>query len=235
MQVRQATLDDTRQIVALFVSRIPVWQRFTADGQVEDLPYDELTIYERWLHGGAWMTLETGAIWLSHILSGSGFAYVVEDGDEILAFAEAFVNRELTPMNTHLHLAQMLVDERCSDDAHHLLAEAMLNDARGPGRLPVAYPDYDKAQATYYRAFFGASETFRLTRYSLSAQVGQSFYKSQDYDQSDASVIDGWAMAVGRWTSPRAMWESEWAEHWRGIPQILERSKHRQYVNASRH
>ena len=235
MQVRQATLDDTRQIVALFVSRIPVWQRFTADGQVEDLPYDELTIYERWLHGGAWMTLETGAIWLSHILSGSGFAYVVEDGDEILAFAEAFVNRELTPMNTHLHLAQMLVDERCSDDAHHLLAEAMLNDARGPGRLSVAYPDYDKAQATYYRAFFGASESFRLTRYSLSAQVGQSFYKSQDYDKSDASVIDGWAMAVGRWTSPRAMWESEWAEHWRGIPQILERSKHRQYVNASGH
>lgn len=235
MQVRQATLDDTRQIVALFVSRIPVWQRFTADGQVEDLPYDELTIYDRWLHGGAWMTLETGAIWLSHILSGSGFAYVVEDGGEILAFAEAFVNRELTPMNTHLHLAQMLVDERCSDDAHHLLAEAMLKDARGPGRLSVAYPDYDKARATYFRAFFGTNESFRLTRYSLSAQVGQSFYKSQDYDKSDPSVIDGWAMAVGRWTSPRAMWESEWVEHWRGIPQILERSKHRQYVNASGH
>ena len=158
MQVRQATLDDTRQIVALFVSRIPVWQRFTADGQVEELPYDELTIYDRWLHGGAWMTLETGAIWLSHILSGSGFAYVIEAAGEILAYAEAFVNRELTPMNTHLHLAQLLVDERCSDDVHHLLAESVLSDARGPGRLSVAYPDYDKALATYYRGFFGTNE-----------------------------------------------------------------------------
>jgi hypothetical protein len=51
MQVRQATLDDTRQIVALFVANIPVWQRFAADGQVEELPYDALSIYDRWLHG----------------------------------------------------------------------------------------------------------------------------------------------------------------------------------------
>ena len=62
MRVRQATLDDTQQIVALFSGRVPVWQRLGERGQVEDLPYDALTIYERWLHGGAWMSLETGAI-----------------------------------------------------------------------------------------------------------------------------------------------------------------------------
>ena len=235
MRVRQATLDDTRRIVALFVARIPVWQRLSADGQVQDLPYEDMTIYERWLHGGAWMTLETGAIWLSHLLSGGGLAYVVEDAGSILAYAEAFRNRELTPMDAHLHLSRMLMDEGCGDAARELLAQAILDDARELGRLSVAYPDYDQDLATTYRHWFGVSEIFRLRRYALGAQLGQSFYKSQDVERSDALVIDGWAMAVGRWTSPRALWESEWTEHWRGIPQIMERSKYRQFVNASGH
>ncbi len=235
MQVRQATLDDTRQIVQLFLAGIDRWQRLDANGRVEDLPYDALTIYERWLHGGAWMTLETGAIWLSHLVSGNGFAYVVEDDGRILAYAEAFLNRELTPMNSHLHLAQMLVDESCGNDVHQQLADAITKDARRPGRLSVTYPEYDTAQATYYRTYFGTNETFRLRRQLLSAQVGQSFYKSQDYDKISASLIDGWAMAVGRLDSPRASWEATWCEHWNGIPQIIERSKNRQYVNASGH
>ena len=235
MQVRQATLDDARQIVSLFVGGVSLWQRLDARGNVEDMPYDALTIYERWLHGGAWMSLETGAIWLSHLVSGNGYAYVVENDGRILAYAEAFFNRELTPMNSHLHLAQMIVEESCSDDVHQTLADAILTDARAPGRLSVAFPEYDKSLATYYRTYFGANEAFRLARYTLSAQIGQSFYKSQDYDNTSASMIDGWAMAVGRLTSPRAQWETEWHEHWQGIPQIVERSKYRQYVNASGH
>ncbi len=235
MLVRQATLDDTRQIVALFSGRVPVWQRLNEQGQVENLPYDALSIYERWLHGGAWMSLETGSIWLSHVLSGNGLAFVMVDDGNVLAYAEAFLNRELTPMGSHLHLAELLVDERCSDEDHHALADTILGKARGSGRLSVAHPDYDSDLATYYRKYFGATEAFRLTRYSINAQIGQSFYKSQEYAKTDANQIDDWALAVGRWTSPRALWESEWIEHWRSIPQIIERSKHRHYINASGH
>ena len=235
MQVRQAIIDDTRKIVQLFTASVPIWQRLNALGQVENLPYEDLTIYERWLHGGAWMSLETGAIWLSHLLSGNGFAYVVDDNGSILAYAEAFINRELTPMGTHLHLANWLVADSPRDETQLALADAILRDARGPGRLSVDYPAYDQALALVYRKYFGTAEVFRLTRYALHAQTGQSFYKSHDFDKVDASMIDGWALAVGRLTSPRALWETEWIEHWSGIPQIIERKKHRQYVNASGH
>ena len=235
MLIRQATLDDTQQIVALFSGRVPVWQRLDERSQVEDLPYDALTIYERWLHGGAWMSLETGAIWLSHVLSGNGLAYVLDVDGQVLAYAEAFLNRELTPMGAHLHLAEILVDDRCADEAHHTLADAILGDARGAGKLSIAHPNYDRDAATYYRKYFGASEAFRLTRYAINAQIGQSFYKSQEFDKTDASLIDDWALAIGRWTSPRALWESEWIEHWSGIPQIIKRGKHRHFINASGH
>ncbi len=235
MIVRQATLDDSSKIVALFTARVSIWQRLSAAGEVEDLPYEALTIYERWLHGGAWMSLETGAIWLSHLLSGKGFAYVVDDGARILAYAEAFLNRELPPMGAHLHLAEILVDEDCGDEVHALLAEAILQEARGPGKLSAAFADYDQQLAAYYRQRFGLREVGRLKRYSLAAQLGQSFYKSQEYEKADAELIDGWAMAAGRWSSPRALWESVWTEHWRGIPQIVARAKQRHYVNASGH
>ena len=235
MLVRQATLDDARQIAALFTAQITIWQRLNAHGHVEDLPYDALTIYERWLHGGPWMTLETGSIWLSYLLKGNGYAYVLETDGKVLAYAEAFDNREAPPMKNHLHLARMLVDDGCGDDAHHQLAEAVLRDARPFGRLSVAYPEYDRQQATYYRKYFGANETLRLTRYALPAQIGQSFYKTHDYDETAASAVAGWQMSVGRWTSPRALWETEWVEHWKAIPQIIERSKQRQYINASGH
>ena len=235
MLVRQATIDDTQKIVDLYTARVTVWQRLNQAGQVENLPYDALTIYERWLHGGAWMSLETGAIWLSHLLSGNGLAYVVDDNGQLLAYAEAFYNRELTPLGTHLHVTDVLAAEGCEDQVHLLLADAILHDARAPGRLSVDYPAYDQDLSTYFRKYFGAVEESRLTRYALHAQIGQSFYKSQDFDKVDASLIDGWALAVGRSTSPRALWESEWIEHWRGIPQIIERAKHRHYVNASGH
>ena len=123
-------------------------------------------------------------------------------------------------MGAHLHLAAILVDDSASDEVHHRLADAILADARGAGKLSVAYPDYSDDLATYYRKYFGASEAFRLKRYTINAQLGQSFYKSQEYDKTDASVIDGWALAVGRLTSPRALWESEWIEPGAAFPRL---------------
>ena len=235
MIVRRAALDDARRIVKLFIGRIPLWQRLGRAGQVEDLPYEALSIYERWLHGGAWMSLETGAIWLNHLLGGAGFAFVVEVESGIVAYAEAFANTELRPMGKHLHVSRIEVDESAAAEAHRPLAEAILDEARTLGKLTVAYPEYDQTRASYYGARFGVKESFRLTRYALPAQVGKSFYKSQDYERTSASLIDGWTMAVGRVSSPRESWESEWQPLWNGIPQILEREKRRLYINAAGH
>ena len=59
IHMRGAALDDTQAISALFRSHIAVWQRLNAGGQVEDVSYDSLTIYDRWMHGGPWMSGET--------------------------------------------------------------------------------------------------------------------------------------------------------------------------------
>ena len=235
MLVRQAKLDDTHAIVNLFTSRIPKWQRLNARGQVEDLPYEALTIYERWVHGGAWMTLETAVLWLSHLLSGHGLAYVVQADDSIVAYAEAFYDNEFGSLGKHLYLSQMLVDEACSDAVHQALAEAIMKDARGVGRLTVSYPEYDTELATYYRKYFGTNELLRLARHALNAHTGQSFYKARDHEDDNFHQIEGWEMSIGRWTSPRMVWETEWTEHWTAISEITARKKHRLHINAAGH
>lgn len=235
MIVRQATLDDTRAIVVLFTTGIEKWQRLNNNAQVEDLTYEQLTIYERWLHGGAWMSLETGVIWISHVLSGAGIALVVEDAGVILAYAEAFYDHEAAPFGKHLYLAQLKVAKSAPDTVHELLAEAILQTARGVGRLTVSYPDYDPQTASYYRKLFGVSELSRFSRYTLNAQTGQSFYKASDFEDSDFSLIEAWHFSIGRWTSSRDTWESEWTDHWKAVPQIIARKKHRLRMNAAGH
>ncbi len=227
MLVRQATLEDTQKIVRLFTARVPVWQRFDAQGRVEDLPYADLSVYDRWLHGGPWMSLETGAIWLSHLLGGNGLVYVGECDGEILAYAEAFKDQELAPLGAHLHLANLLIAESSPPELHSHLAEAILAEARGIGKISVAFPDYDKEMAAYYRRYYGTNEVFRLSRFALPAQIANLFYKSEAYREAAASKIEGWTMAVGRSSSPRSVWETVWTEHWQGVPKIIERSKHR--------
>src|SRR5512134_3072261 len=120
IHIRPAQLDDTHGICALFRARVDKWQRLSADGQVEDLPYDALTVYERWLHGsrgdGPWMSVETSAIYLSHLLCGAGVPVVAASGREVLAYAEAYPGSEPEPYGDHLHLAHLLVHPDRRDD-----------------------------------------------------------------------------------------------------------------------
>jgi hypothetical protein len=90
VEVRLANLDDTRAISALFRARISVWQRLDARGRVETVDYDSLTLYQRWLHGGAWMSLETGAVFLNHLLLGAGIPLVAVNDGAVAAYAEVY-------------------------------------------------------------------------------------------------------------------------------------------------
>ena len=95
--VRLATLADTTAIVDLHKSHQATWERLdAATGQVVAADYEELDLYERWQHGGPWMSIETGAVHLNRLLAGSGVPLVAEDEQGQLG-AEDF-NRGLQPL-----------------------------------------------------------------------------------------------------------------------------------------
>lgn len=228
MPIRQAILDDTSGITTLFTAQIDRWQRMDEQGQVHDLPYSELTIYERWSHGGAWMSIETGSLWLSHLVGGIGLAFVYEN-DGIQGYAEAYIGQEGEPYGYHLHVGNIIARE---DNIHEALMEHLIMQAGGIGRITASSTVYDEKKLKFYRGF-GLSELIQIQRVNLSAQGATAgFYKVTEHENAGAEQIRNWQMPVGRVESARLHWEQLWAQLWRAVPEISKRKTHRLRFNA---
>lgn len=224
IHIRQATMDDTEAIGALFRQRIPVWQRLTDEGRVEELAYDALTLHERWLHGGAWMTIETSALFLSHLLTGAGQPIVAVAEGQIIGYVEVYSGNEPEPFGVHHHIAQLITrpdQEKVAKDAliQHLLS-------LDTPRLTVAFSSYDADSAEFF-AGYEMEKVARTNQYTVSAQVGQGFYKAVDHSQASPAQIAGWHMSIGRVQSARQQWEALWPRLWAAFPEITARRTHR--------
>ncbi len=233
--LRQATLDDTQAISALFRSHISVWQRLTEEGRVEDVPYETLTIYERWLHGGPWMSVETGAIQLNHLLLGAGFPVVGEQDGQVFAYAEAYRGVEPAPFGDHLHLGQLIIHQQHkSDGLDHALLEHLLEQAKvfKCARLTANCVANDTDTSALYTRC-GMQPVARVMRLSMPAKTGQVFYRAVEHTAADAEHITDWHMPVGRLGSARQQWETLWPRLWNALPQIRERRTHRLRFSAA--
>ncbi len=235
LHIRPAALDDAAAISALFQSRIGVWQRLDSTGHVEDVPYAALTIYERWLHGGPWMSVETASIHLCHLLLGAGFLLVAEHDGRVIACAEAYIGREPEPFGDHLHLAHLLVDPAfatsgAETDLIHALCEqaAALKCARLTASAVVG----DAAASDLYTCHSMAPLAL-VRRCALPARSGQGFYRVVDHTNPAADQIARWFMPVGRISSARQQWETLWPRTWDAIPEIRQRKVYRVTFSAS--
>lgn len=236
MPHRPAMLEDARLISAWACHAVERWQRLDADGRAQDVPYDALTIYERWLHGGAWMSLETGVLWLSHLLRGAGVTTVLEDEDgRAYGYLEAFAGDEPAPFGKHLYLAYTcLAPDAPADGQDTLLQTALTLAQTHGGRLCVGASAHDEARLAFL-ARYGMTQVQTLQRYTLTTASGQGFYKATEEHPTQATVIKGWAMPLGRLMSARATWEAEWVGVWDALPPIAQRRTHRVRCSASGH
>lgn len=233
--VRQAALDDTAAITRMFQAQIPVWQRVTPDGQVENVPSSALSLYERWLHGGPWMSVETGAIQLSRLLLGAGIALVAAVDATPLAYAEAYHGREPAPFGDNIHLARLVVHPDHTDDGLEAALVAQLLQLvreRGSQRLTVDRIA-NTALAPVFEQVFALRPLATIRRLSLPARTGQVFYQSSEQVSDDAMQIDGWQMPLGRTGSARQQWETLWVHTWDAIPQIRQRRTNRLHITAA--
>jgi GNAT superfamily N-acetyltransferase len=231
--IRQAKLDDTQAISRLFTTRISTWQRLNAQGQVEDVPYETLSIYERWLHGGVWMSVETGAIHLSHLLRGAGIPLVAEVDGQVAAYAELYESAEPPPFGVHLSLTPPTVHP---DFASQNLETAIFSAARemlAPRKAERLLVSVALAEAQQFYQSQGARPLAVVSRYSLPARTGQGFYRTVEHPDPNPAQIRGWHMPIGRFGSARQQWETLWPRTWDAIPEIRQRRTHRLKFNAA--
>jgi GNAT superfamily N-acetyltransferase len=233
--VRPATLDDTQAISGLFRAPIAVWQRINAQGRVEDVPYESLTIYARWLHGGSWMSPETAAIQLGHLLSGAGVALVAEVNGTVAGYAEAYHGFEPNPFGDHLHIAHLITHpDFTNGDVEQALLRGIFEQAATLKAKTVTVSRVgDMAEGAPYGEHYGLQTLCRIRRMSLPARTGQIFYRATEHRNADPAQINGWHMTVGRLTSARQEWEHLWPRTWDIIPEVRAQRTHRLHLAAA--
>jgi ribosomal protein S18 acetylase RimI-like enzyme len=230
INIRPARLDDTAAISALFRARIGAWQRWDTLGRVQDVAYEALSVYERWLHGGAWMSVETAALHLGALLLGAGIALVAEVHNGVAGYLEAYHNVEPPPFGSSVSPSHLVVAAAHSNmGLEDMLLEALAARAKALKceRLTAVVIGTDTA--FYVRHQF--KPLARIVRYSLPARTGQVFYKANDHSDMNAAQISGWQMPVGRITSARQQWEALWTRAWEIIPEM--RRTYRLKFNAA--
>lgn len=231
VNVRAAQLDDTIGISALHRTQVHTWQRMDAGGKVQDVLYEALTIYERWLHGGAWMSVETGAIHLARLLLGAGLALVAVADGVVVGYAEGYYGHEPAPFGDHLNLGSLVVHPDVSTQAvDRALTDAMLAEAK---RLKSARLTVSVVLDEGFYRHFGMEVLARSQRYSIPARTGQVFYKVSEHLNADAAQIAQWHMPVGRVSSARQAWETLWHRQWDALPEVRTRRTARLHFSAA--
>lgn len=217
MPIRPATLDDTHAICELFRARIERWQRINKDGSVVDQPPDDLTVHERWMHGGPWMSIETAAVWLSYLRhSGAHTLVATGEDDTVIAYSEAYAGKEPAPYQQHIHIAQLVGDE----NAQPLLLEHFEQAMNGGKRLTMSASAYDEPFKQFMRTN-GFQPISTVQQAKIAAQgTSVGFYQVVDAPHLEIEHINGWGMPIGRRQSARYHWAQLVPAHWRAAPQI---------------
>lgn len=233
IHVRKATLDDSAAISTLFRAHITTWQRINDEGRVEDVTYASLTVYQRWLHGGPWMSVETGAIHLSHLLCGAGLPLVAVVNGAVQAYAELYHSHEPAPFGINLSMTHPLVLPGCEQSG---LEDALIRYALEQARALRCQRFTVTLAVHEHRVFYerqGLTQLATNRRYTLPARTGQGFYRAVEHPNPDARQIENWFMPVGRVSSSRQQWETIWPRTWESLPETQQQHTHRLNINAA--
>jgi len=93
LDIRLATLDDVKGITDVHCSDIDKWFKIE-QGKKVAVPYDRLSIWERYEHGGPWMSIETCAIHLNYLLLAGQYPIVAEMEGRIIGELELYAGQE---------------------------------------------------------------------------------------------------------------------------------------------
>jgi ribosomal protein S18 acetylase RimI-like enzyme len=231
--VRQATLADAASITALYNATIETWTRRTIDGESVPAEYAELTLFERWLNGGPWASVEMCAVHIANLLRGSdSFPVVAEVEGHVGAEGEVFVGHEPEPFGHHINIPKLAVHSDYSglglDSALLTYIQQIAEAIRGR-RVTAANGEANAALYEYHR--FARAHTGQ--RIVIGAQEGRVFYKAGELKTFDPSQIDGWHMPLGRYENARQEWDRILPGFWNSVPEIVEPESARLHITVT--
>jgi|YNPNPStandDraft_1061719.scaffolds.fasta_scaffold07025_2 GNAT superfamily N-acetyltransferase len=203
VEVRAGRLEDAAAITAVHCSEVAVWRR---GGKGEPAPYEALSLYDRWLHGGPWMSVETCAVHLNRWLRAGFLLLVAERDGEVVGEAEFVVEREPAPYGPSLHLALLIVHaSHRRQGVARALVEAGARLASNLGCAALTTQPEPSAEPFY--ASVGFSPWLWLREWQAPAQPLPLPVEPDPLPLAPYPTDAGLVQRVGRYQCGRQAWE----------------------------
>ena len=93
LSIRLATLNDAEGITEVHCSDVNRWYKIV-NGRKVEAKYDELTVEDRFRHGGPWMSVETCAIHLNYMLTSGQYPIIAELNGKIVGELELYIGED---------------------------------------------------------------------------------------------------------------------------------------------
>ena len=100
VKIRLASLDDVKDIVDIYCSNVDHWVKHINGKEVE-VRYDDLSVVERWAHGGPWMSIETCAIHLNYLLLWNQYPIIAIVDNRAVGELELYIGYEENILGYH--------------------------------------------------------------------------------------------------------------------------------------
>lgn len=231
--VRQASLSDTYAITDIYCSNIEggVFTRLNSDGTRTPVPYEELSLFERYMNGGPWMSVETCAVWLAYLLRyGDEIPLVVEKDGFVLGEAEVSIGYEPAPYGNHINFNALQIHPE-ADDVQQI-ADALIQyvfDMAGVMRLQQVLVS---APSGYYSNHNFKTISARR-EVIVPAREGRVVYKATALTDYNPDIIKNWHMPFGRYQNARHEWQHIWPGFWNCVPELVEPETQRYRLELS--
>ena len=224
VEVRSATLGDVPEIVAVFRSNVRKWRTFAVLGR-RYLPYERLTLLQRYRNGGPWMAPETCALHIQQVQASGNLALVAVHGGRVAGYSGLLFSHEPAPWGHNAKLDTIYVhkDLQRKIGAGTALIQTIEREARAAGcNILWAYKIARGAGPFYARCGFvpllnQVRVTLRARQFPLSFDA-EPLAHPPGYASDLPLVIGHYASSQWLWASPE-----RWRVEARALPDVFQR------------
>lgn len=107
-KLRHATLEDAAEISEIHRSYVDSWCR-KLDNEQYEVPYDSLSLSERWGFGGPWMSVETCSVHMNNLILQHQVHIVAEENGILIGEMELFLGEEGPGFGRNMHIGLLYV------------------------------------------------------------------------------------------------------------------------------
>lgn len=208
LEVRNATPDDSGDITNICCSDVEKWYKIRGNKRTQ-AEYEDLTPYERWIHGGPWLDATLCKRHLEKSMTELGAVPLVADLDgECVGEAEFMLCREPEPYLDYGYLSTLVVhkDFRRQGVGTKLVGECIERTQRAGFSFFDTVPEDERSLKLYknlglmkWKEFPVLSLSIKKEETANSVEGFVELNEVEDPTRDYTVVIDHWSPAKSTW------------------------------------